>query len=137
MVALANQLMGNVLLLNCPSRNRYDATCFNDFRLLQMWMLFTPQFPLIIILISSPLALLAALWGMTGARLQRSRFTSAWRQDNKARVLCVGSARRYNMLHDVQHVHVKGTGGMCAAWEMAHGGGQATAVAKAGEMRLA
>ena len=71
MVALANQLMGEVSLVNCPSRNRCDAACFNNFRLLQMWMLFTPHFPLIIILISSPLALLVALWGMTSSSHMR------------------------------------------------------------------
>jgi hypothetical protein len=57
------------------------------------------------------------------ARLQRSRFTSAWRQDNKTGVLCAGSARCCNMLHDVQQVHVKAPG-ECAQggrWRIAAG----------------
>jgi hypothetical protein len=29
------------------------------------WMFYTPQFQLVIVLVSSPLALLVALWGMT------------------------------------------------------------------------
>jgi len=32
---------------------------------LSKWMFYTPEFQLVIVLVSSPLALLVALWGMT------------------------------------------------------------------------
>ncbi len=32
---------------------------------MHMWMTYTPEFQLTIVLVSSPLALLVALWGMT------------------------------------------------------------------------
>jgi hypothetical protein len=42
--------------------------------IVQQWLLYTPEFQLIIVLISSPLALLVALWGMTDKRaLQHMR----------------------------------------------------------------
>ncbi len=42
--------------------------------LMQLWVKFTPEFQLTVVLISSPLALLAALWGMTDKRtLQHMR----------------------------------------------------------------
>jgi hypothetical protein len=50
---------------NCPGVNLCDSSCFNDFTHINQWMFYTPEFQLIIILISSPLALLVALWGMT------------------------------------------------------------------------
>ena len=68
MIALSNHLMGKTSNSSCPSRNRCDASCFNDYRLMQVWMLYTPQFPLTVILISSPLALLVTLRGMTSGR---------------------------------------------------------------------
>ena len=38
------------------------------FTLVARWMFFTPEFQLTIVLISSPLALIVALWGMTDKR---------------------------------------------------------------------
>jgi hypothetical protein len=35
---------------------------------MQSWIIYTPEFQLLVILISSPLALLVALWGMTSER---------------------------------------------------------------------
>ena len=40
--------------------------CKNDFALILSWILFTPEFQQVIMTISSPLALLVALWGMSG-----------------------------------------------------------------------
>jgi hypothetical protein len=40
--------------------------------LLQTWITFTPEFRLIFILVSSPLCLLVALWGMTSSRARES-----------------------------------------------------------------
>ena len=36
--------------------------------LIQSWLLYTPEFQLSVVLISSPLSLLVALWGMTSKR---------------------------------------------------------------------
>ena len=35
---------------------------------MQVWLIYTPEFQLVVMLISSPLALLVALWGMTSER---------------------------------------------------------------------
>ena len=61
MFALANQNQdrGQSCGSNC------DEACFNAWELMQNWLLYTPEFQLIVVLISSPLALLVALWGMT------------------------------------------------------------------------
>jgi hypothetical protein len=37
-------------------------------QLMQIWLIFTPEFLLIVMLISSPLAMIVALWGMTSKR---------------------------------------------------------------------
>ncbi len=42
-----------------------DSTCHNVWEVMQWWIAFTPEFQLSVMLISSPLALLVALWGMT------------------------------------------------------------------------
>jgi hypothetical protein len=42
-----------------------DVPCNNMYQLIQNWLLLTPEFQLSVVLISSPLALLVALWGMT------------------------------------------------------------------------
>ena len=50
----------------CPGQQgRCDETCVNVFTLMLRWMVHTPEFQPIIVLISSPLTLLVALWGMT------------------------------------------------------------------------
>jgi hypothetical protein len=50
----------------CPGpQSLCSATCYNVFNHIQRWLLNTPQFQLITVLVSSPLALLVALWGMT------------------------------------------------------------------------
>jgi len=47
---------------NCPL---VCGDCRNSYALIMQWMLYTPEFQLTIMLISSPVALLVALWGMT------------------------------------------------------------------------
>ena len=42
-----------------------DPTCYNEFTHMQQWMFRTPEFQLTVVLVSSPVALLVALWGMT------------------------------------------------------------------------
>ena len=51
----------------CPDSDKsiYCDTCRNMYTHITGWMLFTPEFESTIVLISSPLALLVALWGMT------------------------------------------------------------------------
>ena len=62
---------------HCPSSsNQCDASCHNLYSLMQRWLVYTPEFQLSVELISSPLTLLVALWGMTSKhtlRLMQSR----------------------------------------------------------------
>jgi hypothetical protein len=68
--ALPNQDAACAVLDN----NLCDPKCYNKWYILQQWLIFTPEFQLIVVLISSPLALLVALWGMTSERtLQHMR----------------------------------------------------------------
>jgi hypothetical protein len=52
----------DTLTTSCP-----DACdeCHNAYYLIAQWMALTPEFQLLIVLVSSPVALLVALWGMT------------------------------------------------------------------------
>jgi hypothetical protein len=60
----------------CPDElNDCDPTCYNVFTLISLWMSYTPEFQSTIVLISSPLGLLIALWGMTSGRMLQ-RMTS-------------------------------------------------------------
>jgi len=45
-----------------------DIPCHDVYTLVQSWIVFTPEFQFTIILISSPLTMLIALWGMTTER---------------------------------------------------------------------
>ena len=71
MFALANELQNGGNFANCPSGNQCDASCFNLYKLIQVWLFNTPEFQQIVVLISSPLALLVALSGMTTDRALR------------------------------------------------------------------
>jgi len=62
--ALANALQ--TISLGCT--NNRDLSCYNVWEIIQYWLEFTPEFQLSVVLISSPLALLVALWGMTSKR---------------------------------------------------------------------
>jgi hypothetical protein len=56
---------------SCPGRNglgRCDPQCYNMYSIILRWMELTPEFQLMIVLVSSPFALLVALWGMTSER---------------------------------------------------------------------
>jgi hypothetical protein len=46
-----------------------NPSCFDNLEQMSTWFYFTPEFTMIIFLISSPLALLVALWGMTSERM--------------------------------------------------------------------
>ncbi len=70
MNALSNALQNNGA--NCPTP--CDIPCNNVWALIQNWLDLTPEFQLTVVQISSPLALLFALWGMTDKRtLQHMR----------------------------------------------------------------
>ena len=71
MFALANELQNDGNAVNCPSSNQCDASCFNVYRLMQVWLIYTPEFQLMVVMISSPLSLLVALSGMTTDRALR------------------------------------------------------------------
>jgi hypothetical protein len=64
MNALANALQNQDFTCN----NGCDPACSNVWTVIQAWLIFTPEFQQIVVLISSPLALLVALWGMTDKR---------------------------------------------------------------------
>ena len=64
MNALANALQNDDAA--CPTS--CGIPCNNMYQLIQNWLLFAPEFQLIVVLISSPLALIVALWGMTDKR---------------------------------------------------------------------
>ena len=42
-----------------------DPSCFNEFTHITQWAVRTPEFQVTVVLVSSPLTLLVALWGMT------------------------------------------------------------------------
>jgi hypothetical protein len=42
-----------------------DPVCYNSYTHMVRWMNRTPEFQLLVVVISSPVALLVALWGMT------------------------------------------------------------------------
>ncbi len=70
MNALSNALQTQVTTCN----NDCDPACTNVWFVIQVWLFYTPEFQLSVVLISSPLALLVALWGMTDKRtLQHMR----------------------------------------------------------------
>ena len=64
MNALSSALQNNGA--DCPTN--CGIPCNNVWTLIQDWLVYTPEFQLAVVLISSPLALLFALWGMTNKR---------------------------------------------------------------------
>jgi hypothetical protein len=64
MLAVARQLQDGAR--RCPGvTSRCDPICFNEFTHIHNWVARTPEFQLTIVVISSPVALLVALWGVT------------------------------------------------------------------------
>ena len=64
MFAVARQLQDVARI--CPGvTSRCDPSCYNVFTHITQWAENTPEFQLTIVLVSSPLTLLVALWGMT------------------------------------------------------------------------
>ena len=46
-----------------------DSSCMNQFSLMQRWLDFTPEFRVLVVLVSSPLLMLIVLWSMTTSRM--------------------------------------------------------------------
>jgi hypothetical protein len=63
MLAVALQLRDSDK--ECPGAKTICDACYNEYTHISTWMAFTPEFQQVIILISSPVAQLVALWGMT------------------------------------------------------------------------
>ena len=85
MNALANALQ--IEIFTCS--NSCNPACNNVWWVIHFWLEFTPEFQLIVVLISSPLALLVALWGMTDKRtlqLMRSGRGQMVRMHNRSPV---------------------------------------------------
>jgi hypothetical protein len=61
MFAVAYQFR-DTITASCP---KICDDCHNAYYLITQWMFYTPEFQVVIVLVSSPLALLVALWGMT------------------------------------------------------------------------
>jgi hypothetical protein len=65
MLAFAFQLRDADKVCQGGIINRCNASCHNVYTHIAQWMSYTPEFQLMIVLISSPVAQLVALWGMT------------------------------------------------------------------------
>ena len=53
----------------CMSPDLCDTECYNSFSIFLAWIFYTPEFQLIVVIISAPFTLLVALWGMTNQRM--------------------------------------------------------------------
>lgn len=51
--------------MTCPAYTDRCSLCYNVHNFMLIWFLYTPSFHFAVLLITQPLALLAALWGMT------------------------------------------------------------------------
>jgi hypothetical protein len=81
MAAVARQLQD--IERKCPGVTSFcDASCYNVYSHMTYWLLFTPEFQITVVLISSPLALLVALWGVTSSSTLKL-FTSSKLHLNK------------------------------------------------------
>ena len=78
--------------VQCALQSLCNAQCHNTYSHMLGWIYYTPEFELAIVLISSPLSLLVALWGMTSeATLQAmqhsTRITNVSQQQSLLRNL--------------------------------------------------
>lgn len=57
---------------SCPGVNSFcDFSCYNNFTHMVYWMFYTPEFQLMLVLVSKPVPLLIALWAMTSERMRK------------------------------------------------------------------
>jgi hypothetical protein len=77
MYSIANGLQNGAVANKCPNGNNPCLNpCFNVHKVIQLWLIYSPEFQLMVVMISSPLALLVALWGMTSERILREMRTN-------------------------------------------------------------
>jgi hypothetical protein len=77
MFALANQLQDTEKFATCIAQLNNQSSdvflfcndCFNKYTHIRVWMAISPEFQQTVVLLSSPIALLVALWGMTSKRM--------------------------------------------------------------------
>ena len=62
---------GQNTAVECKGTGPCNPTCFSTGELMLKWLTATPEFQAMVVLISSPLSLLVALWGMTSMRMLR------------------------------------------------------------------
>ena len=79
MNALANALQNEGAACAATASDLCDPACFNTWQLISLWLALTPEFQLTVVLISSPLAMLVALWGMTSDRTLQAMRSSGRR----------------------------------------------------------
>jgi len=68
MLALARSLQNSDAACAATASGYCDFTCYNQWRLMELWITYTPEYQAMVILISSPVAMIVALWGMTSKR---------------------------------------------------------------------
>ena len=68
MISASDALQNQDAACAATDFNLCDAQCYNVWFIIQNWLTYTSEFQLIFLLISSPLALTVALWGMTSSR---------------------------------------------------------------------
>ena len=71
MFALARALQNPDAECAVTANSSCDSTCFNHWRLMDQWIILVPEYQAMVILISSPVAMIVALWGMTSKRALR------------------------------------------------------------------
>ena len=71
MFALARALQNPGAECAVTASSACDSTCFNQWRLMDVWIILVPEYQAMVILISSPVAMIVALWGMTSKRALR------------------------------------------------------------------
>jgi hypothetical protein len=72
-----------------------SPTCpvpYNDFTLIQLFLVYTPELQMVVVLVSSPLTLLVALWGMTSAPMLRAMSSKTRTMDSMRNGMLRGEA---------------------------------------------
>ncbi len=89
MLAVARQLQNGVR--TCPGVTGFcDPSCNNVFTHITLWAVYTPEFQVTVVLISSPLTLLVALWGMTSKQTLQAMKSKEQEVPLLQRVLSLG-----------------------------------------------
>jgi hypothetical protein len=68
MYALARALQNDTAVCAAIATSVCDSTCFNQWWLIDQWLALTHEYQAMVLLISSPIAMIVALWGMTSKR---------------------------------------------------------------------